>query len=197
MAFIICQSCGRKISDKAPNCPFCRSRVIHKAAPVEAGDNKVCLYCAETIKKQAIRCCHCGADLTPQTTTPGQSQLIFQLLAGVLKVAVGLILLVLLANIFLWPDKMPETKTDPAPRNLKIEAYTVCGQFVQERLKAPSSADFPWYSEEYVSVRGETYWVSSYVDSQNSFGAKIRSHYICEVTPGIGELWDLKNVVFR
>jgi hypothetical protein len=51
---------------------------------------------------------------------------------------------------------------------------------VKRRLKAPSTAKFPWIVEG-VHMGDCVYRVSSYVDSQNGFGAQIRTNYVAEV----------------
>ena len=57
-------------------------------------------------------------------------------------------------------------------------AWAYMQQFVIERLKAPSSADFPFGGHRSVSPLGDgRYLVKSYVDSQNSFGAQIRTNF--------------------
>lgn len=54
--------------------------------------------------------------------------------------------------------------------------------FVKNQLKAPSTAKFPWYDDSCVDSLGNSrYRVTSYVDAQNSFGAMLRSNYICEL----------------
>lgn len=64
----------------------------------------------------------------------------------------------------------------------KTEASVMAEQFVRKSLKAPSTADFPWYNPDHVKYRGDNTWVvHSYVDAQNSFGAKLRTWYICEL----------------
>jgi len=47
-------------------------------------------------------------------------------------------------------------------------------------LKSPSSAKFPWGLKSSL-ISGDKYRVANYVDSQNSFGAMIRTNYVCEV----------------
>lgn len=59
-------------------------------------------------------------------------------------------------------------------------------KFVGDRLKAPSTADFESCSRAKVvpTTKGEPgtcYTVVSYVDSQNSFGAKLRSEFVAVV----------------
>ena len=59
---------------------------------------------------------------------------------------------------------------------------------VKKQLKSPKSADFPWGFDEYnITYQGESddglymYSVESYVDAENSFGAEIRSEYMCMI----------------
>ena len=64
---------------------------------------------------------------------------------------------------------------------MKSGAYAYCVGVVKRNLKAPKSADFPWGVEVVQTVDGK-YVVQSYVDSQNSFGALIRTRYRCELS---------------
>lgn len=58
-------------------------------------------------------------------------------------------------------------------------AYVMSQQFVERQLRAPATADFPSWPDEYqVQTLGNCkYKVRSYVDAQNGFGALIRSNY--------------------
>lgn len=63
----------------------------------------------------------------------------------------------------------------------KIEAQMFCKELVEEQLRSPRSARFPWQID--VSSLSDTYFViESYVDAQNGFGAEIRTHYYCAVS---------------
>jgi hypothetical protein len=71
-----------------------------------------------------------------------------------------------------------------------------CENFVKDQLKAPSTADFPGATAARVvrvSNESQGYQVASYVDAQNSFGAKIRSPYLCEVEWNGKESADRRN----
>lgn len=58
-------------------------------------------------------------------------------------------------------------------------AVTACQQFVEARLVSPGSADFPWgFEADNVGPRWE---YVSYVDSENRFGAKLRTNFHCLV----------------
>ncbi len=66
------------------------------------------------------------------------------------------------------------------PRVPDNEAWVISRRFVKDYLKAPSTADFP-FEKIYVSVSNDTYTVIAPVDAQNSFGAQIRSTFICQM----------------
>jgi hypothetical protein len=66
----------------------------------------------------------------------------------------------------------------------KSTAYIKAQGFVANRLVSPSSARFPSRSEDGITVihLGENrYSVSGYLDSQNTFGHEVRTHYYCIV----------------
>ena len=66
------------------------------------------------------------------------------------------------------------------PQN--VLAGIVCEAYVKDILKAPATADFQSFLGRNVTDLGKwRYTVSSYVDSQNSFGAKIRTSFTCDV----------------
>ena len=87
-------------------------------------------------------------------------------------------------------DDKQEAK-DPA--KMTTEAFTISKHFVERTLKAPGSADFPYldYSADYLG--NNTYLVKSYVDAQNSFGAKLRMHYVVKLKYNGGEWADQSN----
>lgn len=76
-----------------------------------------------------------------------------------------------------------------AQEDLGIEAKVMCEDFVRDRLLAPATADFPWLDYE-ANCSGEQCAVRSYVDSENSFGAKLRTTYRCVVRKS-GDRWEL------
>jgi len=60
-------------------------------------------------------------------------------------------------------------------------AYIQCKDYVKDRLKAPSSADFPFLADRITKVSDNHYIVESHVEAQNSFGVKLRSDYYCDI----------------
>jgi Protein of unknown function (DUF2510) len=64
-------------------------------------------------------------------------------------------------------------------------AFTVCKNFVKDRLKAPGTAKFAKRSDPFVRVitidDGANYFVTGWVDSQNGFGALLRADFRCSL----------------
>ena len=60
-------------------------------------------------------------------------------------------------------------------------AFIECKDFVKARLKAPSTAKFPWFEYDATADDNGNWLVKSHVDSQNSFGAMLRMQYLCTV----------------
>lgn len=74
-----------------------------------------------------------------------------------------------------------------------LMAFVMCEGWVEEQLRAPSTAEFPAGARDFVvEVDDSTYLVRAYVDAQNAFGAQIRSDFECLTRPdGNGERWRL------
>ncbi|MDR2208839.1 MAG: hypothetical protein LBE22_07715 [Azoarcus sp.] len=73
-------------------------------------------------------------------------------------------------------------------------AFVMSQNFVKKRLKSPHSAKFPHQAT--TLYKGEcTHVVSAYVDSQNSFGAMLRTLYIAELQYSSSDSrWKLKDI---
>ncbi|MES1927547.1 hypothetical protein [Salinisphaera sp. T31B1] len=83
----------------------------------------------------------------------------------------------LLGNLDQAPDdSIPEQVSDA---RLKARAYLAIKDAVLNRLKAPATANFGPYSDASLArVADGRYVVASYVDSQNTFGANIRTRFV-------------------
>lgn len=58
------------------------------------------------------------------------------------------------------------------------EAFVFAQKYVELQLKAPSSADFASITDSDVTeISDNKFRIHSYVDAQNSFGAKVRGTY--------------------
>ena len=94
-------------------------------------------------------------------------------------------------------DRTPEQKAQANCEDT-TSAFVMSQEFVTKKLKAPSTAKFPYTSDEGVNVvyQGECkHKILAYVDSQNSFGAMIRTKYYAEVQNKKGtDTWILLDI---
>lgn len=94
------------------------------------------------------------------------------------------------------------TKPDRAD---KIQAWVMTQQFVEQRLKSPSTANFgsilkgTYQSPEdcVTDLGGGRFRSVGWVDSQNAFGATIRTHFVCELKYVGGGKWQLESFDVR
>ncbi len=81
------------------------------------------------------------------------------------------------------------TRPESGP-DLRVEAEAQCEDFVKARLKSPATAEF---SDETTAGGGARWTITGVVDAENSFGAKVRSNYVCIVTDQ-GDTWRLESL---
>jgi len=78
-----------------------------------------------------------------------------------------------------------DTDGSSSSEHSKIVAYNYAEDFIELRLKSPSTAKFPGTfqkNKHSTDLGGGKYRISSWVDSQNGFGAMIRSRWSCKIT---------------
>lgn len=98
------------------------------------------------------------------------------------------------------PKEPPKPKVIEVPKpdvGSDWDAYFVAQSFVEKRLVSPSTAKFPTISQ--ISVRNDDWnrWiVTGYVDSQNGFGAMIRTKYQAVLRYVGDEKYRLENLDF-
>lgn len=77
-------------------------------------------------------------------------------------------------------------------------AAVMCEGFVKKRLKSPGSAEFSGVTDTDITTVSDKkpwqYKVTAYVDSQNSFGAKIRNNYVCTISTKDNHNWTLDDL---
>ena len=80
----------------------------------------------------------------------------------------------------------------------EIMSFVMSQSFVERRLRAPSTADFPSFSSAGVRVTylGDCrHIVSAYVDAQNAFGGIVRTSYVAELQYEVGaDTWRLLSL---
>jgi hypothetical protein len=86
-------------------------------------------------------------------------------------------------------DRDEPEEADPAV------AFEICRDFVKDRLRSPGSATFRNYYEDDGEVRSEVdgaeVTITSTVDSENGFGAELRTPFVCTVRDEGGHEWSL------
>lgn len=99
------------------------------------------------------------------------------------------------------PERVAEAETgtteQPAPAckpNDQMPAI-MAKRFVEKRLRAPSTASFPWMPEQQAYIAECTWQVRSYVDAQNGFGATVRTAWlITMVYDPATKLWSHRDL---
>lgn len=112
----------------------------------------------------------------------------------------GLVIIVALIVFFVSCCGGNEKSSSDKPKEPgKLDAYVMSQLFVEDKLKSPSTANFPVYSEEMVTDGGSgAFLISAYVDSQNGFGAKVRTRYSCLLQyDKEKDDWILKDMVLK
>lgn len=76
-------------------------------------------------------------------------------------------------------DKEIRRYVEVTDKKTLSEVWAMAQLFIKDKLKSPSSAKFPTYGDDKVSITysGDYYKITGYVDADNSFGAKIRSTF--------------------
>lgn len=169
-----------------PRCTFCGTELI---------SGSVCSSCgARSVLQDGERLWFKGDSSRSGPSSPPTSAVwIVALVFG------GLIVFGLLMS---GDDEGPSAAPRPPdPEERRLAAFDVCKKFVSHQLKSPSTAKYRNYFEDdgEVIVSGSgagPYIVRSTVDSQNSFGALIRSSFTCTVRNTGGVNWQLVNLDF-
>ncbi len=111
------------------------------------------------------------------------------------------IILITIMAIFLtvvpnpqFPERVTPSRA-PSVEDLSFTAFIQCQQHIRARLKAPSTAKFPFGVYKYWKHKVNTqFTIVSYVDSQNSFSAMIRTRWSCKIKNTFEDNWELIDV---
>ncbi|MNJ48022.1 hypothetical protein D3C77_432010 [compost metagenome] len=115
---------------------------------------------------------------------------------GSLIVAVTVVILVIVWGWYYMWSTSPQRELDAQAKDCSNTtlAFVMSQNYVKQRLKSPSSAEFPYVIDRGVQVVPDGqcgFYVSAYVDSQNGFGAMIRSSYQANIS------YDRKSKLWR
>jgi len=139
-----------------------------------------CKECGESISNEAPICPKCGYSFKENKEQKSQAIGCFIFIIG----AIALWLWVSSGNneIINWQDR-----DSSAMATVQVE------RFVKEKLVSPGSARFASiFSGDLAITRdGQIYTIKSHVDSQNRFGATIRTHFIARIEQVSEGEWSL------
>ena len=91
------------------------------------------------------------------------------------------------------------TPTTASESSKQIDALVESQLYAKSLLKSPGTAKFPLITADDIAVKktdDNTYLVAAYVDSENSFGAVIRTYYICYVVFLSNDTYQIKDFEF-
>jgi hypothetical protein len=130
-----------------------------------------CPECKKEVSDTIQNCIHCGYQIKQHRRIPKKkdnSILIMLVIVGIL-----LVTFIILNH-----------GEDYPPVSSPTSAYYHVEIFVKKQLKSPSTAKFPSEKEKDKhtnSLGFGKYKIDSWVDSQNSFGATIRTKFSCSI----------------
>ncbi len=156
------------------------------------GDLMTCPACSKDISRSAKTCPGCGHPVEqPFGLVKSDNDFLVKVGFGLF---VGIILLATCRG-------KPEDATRARARAEKGAYEQKCGEkamalvmaqgFVQKKLRAPATADFPASLDGVLMLECGHWRVDSYVDAQNGFGALIRTSYRAEMRKNDAETWEL------
>ena len=132
-----------------------------------------CPECSQKVSDTADSCPQCGYDFKGEKKKKDTASG-----CGCLIVIVAVLTL-----YFTCFDNSEPSSVIPSEPSLSL-AYLYAQECVTRELKSPASAEFPGMSvkeKHTTSLGNNEFQITSYVDSQNSFGAMIRSNFTCKI----------------
>ncbi|MFZ5935019.1 hypothetical protein ACOKS3_09295 [Pseudomonas sp. HS6-2] len=98
----------------------------------------------------------------------------------------ALLLILLWGWLYVWKNS-PQRELEAQAKDCgnTTMAFVMSQNFVKQGLKSPASAKFPYVNDRGVDVTADGkcgFSVLAYVDSQNGFGAIVRSSYLAKIS---------------
>jgi hypothetical protein len=137
-------------------------------------DIKKCENCGEYYGKKNENCTKCGFknnEIEIETN--------IKLVAGLITIGIFIALFFGIKSFF-----SQEFSNSDNSSTYKQLSYNYAEKYVKQKLKSPSSAKFPslFERQDHISRISDTeYKINSWVESQNSFGAMIKTRFSCTI----------------
>jgi len=145
-----------------------------------------CPECKKEVSDQAAACPHCGYDLHKVEKEKKSEEKKSATQFGCLMAIIAFVAIIAVLASLPSHESSTHDSTD---------ACLIAQKFVTDRLKSPSTADFGHcFDATITKLDSVTFGVSNWVDAENSFGAKIRTHFVCTVKWTGGDSWNLVDL---
>ena len=151
-----------------------------------------CKECGHKISKKASACPECGFDFKKEREERDQ------------LMGFGLLIILVVGGWFWFTSgessttsSTQQTQTHWTQETNWAGAYVMTEEWVKQRLSSPGSAEFPssYHKRQHVErVSGQRYRIESYVDSQNQFGALVRTQFVAELEQPEEDKWRLLSL---
>lgn len=193
------------------NCALCSAELKFGNTPIAGGyfnnGERICRFCAKKLNKANPSLLfnlkkHSKEDAE---TALKQYEVSSQTkggkpnsLKGIIAILIGVVVLGVIFNKGCSSEEIKYTKEQQdsiyAAKN-QIMAKIMARNFVKDVLKSPASAEFE--NEKVWYLKDSTFMVKGTVDSQNSFGAMLRSYFECKVKQVDRDNWIVleRNVI--
>lgn len=159
---------------------------------------RICSLCQGSNEDGAVYCRHCGKRIPDDT--PARRKLGLILFLGLLGAIALLAILFSQRDPGIGIENPPAVVQPTATEDVRSAffAYQMCKEFVSDRLKAPRTADYPAYLDAQIAEYQPGYFaIDAYVDAENSFGAMIRTNFICKVKYAGEGRWKLEELLME
>ena len=158
-------------------------------------DKKKCPHCKTEIDWEASICPNCHGKITVWNSGK--------------KMLVVIVILLFVIGIFNMNSVTPSTSTSSTPtpvvstpspeqarKDREIMSLVFAKETIKKVLKSPSTAEFVDVKAYELSNLKDVWAVNGYVDSQNSFGAMIRSQWEVQLDYRDGKGGTVKSILF-
>jgi ribosomal protein L37E len=143
-----------------------------------------CPECKKEISDKAKSCPSCGYEPNPQPKSPKQPTKKKSTGSGCGTFIVVIGVLIFILYLIGASSEDDSSSSSSSGSTNKFLSYTYAEDFVKKKLKSPGSAEFPGTFEkaDHITELGyNKYKIISWVDSQNGFGASLRTRFSCVI----------------